>query len=193
MRMCGHKKSDARQAGSLRYSRLAACATGNSRAFTLIEIMVVVAIMGIILAAGIPSLYAFFHKTGFRKSMSDILETCQSARSKAIMTGKYADLVIHPREGRLEVAGDSPKSGYGTWAHSAKIEGARLAALRINNSNDDLSQVEEVRVRFYPDGKCEEMTMLLEPDEGGKRGITLEITTGLPMQLNAADIQALLH
>jgi prepilin-type N-terminal cleavage/methylation domain-containing protein len=162
-----------------------------ARAFTLIEIMVVVAIMGIILAAGIPSLYGFFHKSGFRKTMGDILETCQSARSKAIMTGTYAELVIHPREGRLEVSGDAPRSGYGTWAHSAKIEGARLYALRINNSDKDLTEFEEVRVRFYPDGKCEEMTLLLEPNDGGMRGISLEITTGLPKILTDADIRAL--
>jgi prepilin-type N-terminal cleavage/methylation domain-containing protein len=162
-----------------------------ARAFTLIEIMVVVAIMGIILAAGIPSLYGFFHKTGFRKSMSDMLETCQSVRSKAIMTGQYADLVIHPREGRMEVGGGSLTGGYGTWAHSAKIEGAKLYALRINNSHEDLSEAEEVRVRFYPDGKCEEMTLLLMTDNSEMRGITLEITTGLPRILSDAEIREL--
>jgi type II secretion system protein H len=162
-----------------------------ARAFTLIEIMVVVAIMGIILAAATPSLYGFFHKTGFRKTMSDILETCQSVRSKAIMTGQYADLVIHPRAGTLEVAGAAPNSGYGTWAHSAKIEGAKLYALRINNSHEDLSEAEQVRVRFYPDGKCEEMTLLLMTDKNEMRGITLEITTALPRILSDAEIRQL--
>jgi prepilin-type N-terminal cleavage/methylation domain-containing protein len=162
-------------------------------AFTLIEIMVVVAIMGIILAAGIPSLYGFFHKGGIRKTMSDIQETIQSTRSKAIMSGTFADLVIHPREGRLEVAGDAAPGGYGSWAHSAKIEGAKLYALRINNSHEDLSEAEEVRVRFYPDGKCEEMTLLLMTDKNEMRGIMLEITTSLPMVLTEADIRALVH
>ena len=162
-----------------------------TRAFTLIEIMVVVAIMGIILAAGIPSLYGFFHKEGIRKTMNDIVETCQSARAKAIMSGSYADLIIHPRDGKLEVSGGAPSGGYGSWAHSAKIEGAKLYALRINNSREDLSQVEEVRVRFYPDGKCEEMTLLLMTDKNEMRGINLEITTSLPVVLTEADIRAL--
>ena len=165
----------------------------GARGFTLIEIMVVVAIMAIILAAGIPSLYGFFHKGGIRKTMSDLLETCQSARAKAIMSGSPADLIIHPRDGRLEVAGDAPSGGYGSWAHSAKIEGAKIYALRINNSHEDLSQVEEVRVRFYPDGKCEEMILLLMTDKNEMRGINLEITTSLPILLNDADIRALVR
>jgi hypothetical protein len=108
-----------------------------------------------------------------------------------IMTGQYADLVIHPRAGTMEVAGSTPSGGYGTWAHSAKIEGAKLYALRINNSHEDLSQAEEVRVRFYPDGKCEEMTLLMMTDNSEMRGITLEITTALPRIMSDAEIREL--
>jgi len=163
----------------------------STLAFTLVEIMVVVAIMGIILAAGIPSLYGFFHKEGLRKTMNDIVETCQSARAKAIMSGEPADLIIHPRDGKLEVASGALAGGYGSWAHSATIEGAKLYALRINNSHEDLSQMEEVRVRFYPDGKCEEMTLLLITDKSEMRGINLEITTSLPVVLTEAEIRAM--
>jgi prepilin-type N-terminal cleavage/methylation domain-containing protein len=160
-----------------------------ARAFTLIEIMVVVAIMGIILAAGIPSLYGFFHKEGIRKTMSDIADTCRSVRAKAIMTGEPAELVIHPRAGTMEVGGGGDGGGYGSWAHSAKIQGAKLEALRINNGDTDLSDFEEVRVRFYPDGKCEEMTMILRTDKGENRGVSLEITTSLPILLTDGDIR----
>jgi type II secretion system protein H len=162
-----------------------------ARGFTLIEIMVVVAIMGIIVAAGIPSLYGLYHKQGMRKTMNDIRETCMSTRSKAIMTGEPADLIIHPRAGTMEVGGGDLSSGYGTWAHSAKIEGGKLEALRINNNDADLTDVEEVRVRFYPDGKCEEMTMILSADNGERRGVTLEITTSLPILLTDGEIRAL--
>lgn len=42
-----------------------------SRAFTLIEIMVVVAIMGLILATGIPSIYRIWNREGMRQAVID--------------------------------------------------------------------------------------------------------------------------
>jgi prepilin-type N-terminal cleavage/methylation domain-containing protein len=160
------------------------------RAFTLIEIMVVVAIMGIILAAGIPSLYGFFHKSGIRKTITDVQDTCRSARQKAIISGNPADLVIHPKEGTMEVAGGAD-TGYSGWAKSAKIEGTTLRALKINNSHEDLSQAEEVHVRFYPNGTCDEMIMIFMSDNNQMKGISLEITTALPYIMTDQDIRGL--
>ena len=209
MRISGQKKSSASPTAGRRHSRLPACATGSlepgslrelviirhsplARAFTLIEIMVVVAIMGIILAAGIPSLYGFFHKSGIRKTLTDVQDTCRSARQKAIISGNSADLVIHPRDGTMEVAGGVDKS-YSGWATSAKIEGTKLQALKINNSHEDLSQADEVRVRFYPNGTCDEMIMIFMSDNNELKGISLEITTALPYVLTDQDIRALTH
>ena len=208
MRIFGLKKVQAAPAGSRRESRQAPSVTAKAaptggcgrsfvmrhssfvRAFTLIEIMVVVAIMGIILAAGIPSLYSFFHKTGLRKTMSDIEETCKSARQKAIMSGTTADLVIHPREGTLEIAG-GVQNGYSGWAKSAKIEGTRLIGLKVNNSHADLSQADEVHVRFYPTGTCDEMIMIFLSDNNESKGISLEITTALPVIMNDQEVKAM--
>src|SRR6185312_11697816 len=131
MRIALQKKDRTLPAASRRHGRLSACATRTAPfhagrscvmrhasfagAFTLIEIMVVVAIMGIILAAGVPSLYGFMHKSGVRKTMSDIVETCKSARQKAIMSGTIANLIIHPKDGTMEVEGGA-SGGYGGWA-----------------------------------------------------------------------------
>lgn len=160
-----------------------------ARAFTLIEIMVVVAIMAIILAAGVPSLYSFFHKEGIRKSMNDILETCQSTRAKAITTGSPAELVIHPKDGTFEVGGGSD-GGHGAWAHSAKVEGGRIEALKINNGKEDCSQFETVTVRFFPNGTSEEMILILMSTQGEMRGITLELTTGMAIPLSDAAVRS---
>jgi prepilin-type N-terminal cleavage/methylation domain-containing protein len=162
------------------------------RAFTLIEIMVVVAIMGIILAAGIPSLYGFFHKTGVRKTMSDIEDTVRSVRQKAIMTGTNAVLVIHPRDGTLEIA-DGAANGYSGWAQSAKIEGTKLQALKVRNGHDDLSQNDEVDVNFYANGTCDEMIMIFLSDSRDFKGIKLDIMTAQPIPMNDAQVKEQFH
>lgn len=209
MRIAPQKKDHTSPTASRRHSRLPACAGGEApfraygssfairhssfaRAFTLIEIMVVVAIMGIILAAGVPSLYGFMHKSGIRKTMSDIVDTCRSARQKAIMTGSVATLVIHPRAGTLEIEGGAG-SDYSGWARSAKIEGAKLEALKINNGHEDCSQYDQVQVRFFPNGTSEEMIMILVTDDGKLQGVSLELTTALPIVLNDAGVRALVH
>ncbi len=164
----------------------------SARAFTLIEIMVVVAIMALILAAGIPSLYGIFHKEGLRKSMSDLIDTCTSARRSAIMSGQTAQLVIHPLEGTGEVSGGGGK--FGGWVHSFKLEGVKIWALQVNNSKLDLSTADHpVTVDFLPNGTCEEMTMLLAGDHNEMKGITLEITTGLAISMTPEDINAIRH
>ncbi|HWD92178.1 MAG TPA: prepilin-type N-terminal cleavage/methylation domain-containing protein [Verrucomicrobiae bacterium] len=154
------------------------CRPGRSfaGAFTLIEIMIVVAIMGIILAAGIPSLYGFFHKEGLRKTTGDIVETCQSARSTAILTGSPTDLVFHPRDGTCETA--SAGGGYGSWAHSAKIENCTIEMLDVNLQ--ECKDFDTVKVRFFPNGTCDEMTLVLRSNNNEWRKISLEITTALP-------------
>jgi prepilin-type N-terminal cleavage/methylation domain-containing protein len=183
----------AAQIANLGYSRLEICATkglgfqrfkrssatrhlSSVRAFTLIEIMVVVAIMAIILAAGLPSIYGLFHKEGLRKTTSEILETCQSARASAILSGSPVDLVFHPREGTCETA--SAKGGYGSWAHSAKIENCTIEMLDVNLQ--ECKDFDTVKVRFNANGTCDEMTLVLQSNNNEWRKISLDILTGLP-------------
>jgi len=169
-RSAGH--CSARSAGLSRGAMLRA----PVRAFTLIEIMVVVAIMGIILAAGVPSLYGFLHKAGLRKTTTDIVETCQSARAYAILSGQTAELTFHPRDGTCEAAATG--GGYGSWAHSAKIEDCTIEMLDVNLQ--ECKEFDTVKVRFFPNGTCDEMTLVLRSSHNEGRKITLEITTALP-------------
>jgi hypothetical protein len=48
-----------------------------------------------------------------------------------------------------------------------------------------------VRVRFFPNGTSDEMTLILRSSQNEQRGITLEVTTGLASVLNEADLQDL--
>ncbi|MGN6556285.1 MAG: pilus assembly FimT family protein [Verrucomicrobiota bacterium] len=147
----------------------------KQRAFTLIEIMVVVAIMAIIMGAGVPTLFKALHKEGFRKSVNDIVEVCASARARAIMTGNMTEVVFHPQDRTCEVSGGGSGGGL---AHTATIdESARVEMLDVNLQ--EYKDADLARVRFYPNGTSDEMTLILVSDKNEWRKIAVEITTGI--------------
>ncbi len=147
----------------------------NREAFTLLEIMVVVAIMGIIMAAGAPTLFKMLHKEGFRKTVSDVVDVCNSARARAILQGTVAEVVFHPQQRTCEVQGGAVGGGF---AHSATIDdSARVEMLDVNLR--ECKDTEIARVRFFPNGTSDEMTLILVSDKNEWRKISLEVTTGL--------------
>ena len=156
------------------------------RAFTLIEMMVVVAIIAIIVTAAIPSLYGFVHKEGFRKTVSNVLEVCQSARADAILHDTTTELVFHPHDLTCEAGGGG--GAYGGWAHSAKFENCTIEMLDVNLR--EYKDAEVVKVRFFPNGTSDEMTLALRSDKNEYRVISLEIATGLPVV--TANLESLL-
>jgi len=139
--------------------------------------MVVVALIAIIISAAIPSLYGFFHKEGFRKTVGDVVDSIMSARQDAIMHDNTAELIFHPQDGTCEASGSS-SGGYGAWAHSARLDHCTIEMLDVNLS--EYKGAESVKIRFYPNGTSDEMTLVLRSDKDEWRTIALEMTTGLP-------------
>jgi type II secretory pathway pseudopilin PulG len=152
--------------------------------------MVVVAIMGIILAMGIPSLYKLLRKEGMRKATSDVVEVCSHARARAILGGTPMDVVFHPLERRLEIGGGSPLPGAGggpvaeapsfsaSSSSSTQIdEDITIEMLDINLA--EYKESEWARVRFYPNGTSDEMTLVLRSSKNEWKKVTLEVATGL--------------
>jgi prepilin-type N-terminal cleavage/methylation domain-containing protein len=165
-----------------------------SRAFTLIEIMIVVAIMGIVMAMSVPIVYKVWHKAPMREAVKSIVEVCSNARARAIMQGRVTEVIIHPKENRLWLAGaGSPPQPAGQPGGDAPLSapaasGSGLSAqlsdqiiietLDINMSGVEFNDADEAKVRFYPNGISDEMRMILF-DGHDRMGIELEITTGL--------------
>ena len=155
------------------------------RGFTLIEIMLVVGIMGIFLIAGIPSLYRFLHRQGFPRTINDIIEVCSNARARAIMQSSTTEIIFHPLEGHCELSGAAPSAGTGektpsslSGAVSAQFSaGVTLEMLDVNET--EYKEAETAIVRFFPNGTCDEMTLILRSDKNEWRKISLEVTTGL--------------
>ena len=156
--------------------------------------MIVVAIMGIVMAMSVPLVYKVWRKAPMREAVKDIVEVCSHARARAIMQGAITEVIIHPKENRLEFSGASSAPANANTASgdlppstpvasasglSAQLpEGIIMETLDINMSGVEFNDYDQVRVHFYPNGVSDEMRMILF-DGRNRMGIELEITTGL--------------
>ena len=135
----------------------------------MIEVMIVVGIMGLILAMGMPSFVKTLHKEGMRKAVDDIDNACRSARADAIMNQHTADLVIRPMDGTVSAPGfktaDLPKN----------IE---IQILGVNFVQYE--KAEEAKVHFFANGTSDEFTVVLQDDQFQTRQISLDVMTALP-------------
>ncbi len=166
------------------------------RGFTLIELMIVIAIMAIVAALGLPSFVKSMRKEGMRKAMSDMLEACGNARATAIISGDTAELVIHPKDGTFGVQksvadpsaqggqlytpmiADKPPAPAGPPAFSAHLpDNIAIELLGVNFM--EYQEADLARVRFYPNGMSDEFTIILRSDREEWRKITLDSVTAL--------------
>jgi prepilin-type N-terminal cleavage/methylation domain-containing protein len=163
-------------------------------AFTLIELMVVVGIMAIVLALGIPFVYKARNREAMNKAVRDIVEVCSQARAQAILQGKMTELVFYCKDKRCQVAGYAgekppvpdefadlgappppPPSNSGMAAQIADSIAIEMLDVNLIEYKDQ----DFARVRFYPNGTCDELTLVLHSDKGEWLKIWLEITTSL--------------
>jgi type II secretion system protein H len=153
--------------------------------FTLIELMMVVVIVGLMMATGVPAILSVTREAPLRKAVNDVTEICSHARAMAILQGQTTMVIFHPRLRQVSFSGGAdastpaaPTTRVGSAAvnaaefdHSVVIEG-----LGINNF--DYTDSDEARVRFFANGTSDEMTLVLST-AGEYRKITLEVTTAL--------------
>lgn len=151
--------------------------------FTMIEILVVVAIMAIVLGIGIPSMFRVITKTPMAQAVSAFVEGCDKARGAAILDGVPSELIIDVEDGRLIlsvrtapqwthtgsegeeglVGGSKTLAGSGGF-RTALSEDVVLRELFINQRDyldASTTQTDDARIRFFPNGVCDEMNVLI--------------------------------
>ena len=157
--------------------------TSRKAGFTLVEIMIVVAIMGVIMAIGIPSIARAMRKEGMRKAVSDLVEACADARAQAILRGSSAELVLHPLDRTFQVIGGgtdadgNPTSGGGTFFSGKFPDNIVIEILGVNFQ--ELQTADEARVHFYANGTSDEFAIVLRSEQHEMRKISLDVVTGL--------------
>ena len=160
--------------------------------FTLIEIMVVIGILGIVLAMGVPPFVRMMQKDSLRKAVSDLEEACSTARAQAILQGAPSELTLRSTDGQLTVSpGSRANTGQGAAggvpsgdAAPAKAsvfsahlgEDVKVNLVYVNLKNQ--MEAKECHVHFYPNGTSDEFTIVLQTGLGVRK-ISLDCITAL--------------
>lgn len=171
-------------------------ATAPPPGFTLVEIMIVVAILGIVLATGMPSIVRSLQTEPLRQAVRDTVEALSQARAQAILAGVPAQMVLQDADGPLRLSvvtcpltprrsnnpekGPDPAAapeGFGATnsMFSAVIPATISMPLLELNMRSQMAG-NEVRVHFYPNGTCEDFTIILDHPSGTYKIATDPIT-----------------
>ena len=149
----------------------------SNRAFTLIELMVVVAIIGLVASMGVPAMIKALQKDGMRKALSDVQDVCFSARQQAIFSRQKTSVLFLPQKGEFSAEGTGGMTRNGKVTSATLPGGVSFAMLDI--FHQDYAESEWARVFFYPDGTCDE-TVIVLAGRGEQEKITLDYATGIP-------------
>jgi Tfp pilus assembly protein FimT len=168
--------------------------------------MIVMGIMALVLAMGAPAIYKVWHKESMQRTVQDLNEILTDVRAKAIFSGKPCEVIFKPQEGRIEKGGfvaqpseNNPDAAANTSdGPSPPVNGGGSITSRPSLNHTDVATIPEgvvlemldvnlieykdaefARVRFYPNGTCDELTIILRSTDGEWRKISLEATTGL--------------
>ena len=177
-------------------------------AFTLIELMVVMGLMMIILAIGVPKMVQG-NRSPLGESLNAVMEACAAARRQAILTGSTSRVTIRGAE---EGTGFIISAGSGGGrAKARKAEGINsdmadfldetprpaskpsagagfsgrihdeVAVHFISVNFDESMDKDQVEVKFYSNGTSDEFTIGMRHEYGDAvlRFVQLDSVTGL--------------
>lgn len=123
---------------SFRCARRQSSSAARQRGFSLVELMVVMAIAGLVLAVAVPASMRFYDSMQTRQAVRDTITLLSSARQQAVIQGVTQDVIIDPRRRTLTLNNTVREmpGNLGLTVHGA-------AELNLQNAGV---------IRFYPEG-----------------------------------------
>jgi len=172
------------------------------RGFTLIELLMVLGLIAIFFfTLGIPAFVQAQKnkKSALRQAVLDVQTGLRSARSQAIFNQTPTEFVMRPQPGGVQLTVENARglrnssSAFraGSSASGGIVKSEKFAAtmdpsvdiklLDVNGVDILRLEVEdpEARVRFHPNGVCDDFRLVLQSPERITRLITTEVTTGI--------------
>ena len=107
-------------------------------AFTLVEMMVAIAIVGLLMAVTVPGSIRMYESIQYRQAVRDVLTTLGSARQLAVDRGRAQDVAFDPDRRQVSLGDDIQQLPDG-------FELTVTTASEVNRQNVGV-------IRFYPEG-----------------------------------------
>ena len=169
------------------------------RAFTLIEVMIVISIVAIVMTAGIPMMWKALAKDQLASAVNDVIEGCKAARERAILQDRPYDFVVRNKNetdtemlveaskirdpsGLAFAGGDTPIRDTGLIGGFPRQLGADVIVELVAVNFIDHMGASEARARFYPNGMSDDFTIVFQHN-GRQRTVTVDIITGTAYEL----------
>ena len=107
-------------------------------AFTLVELLVAIAIVGLLMAVTVPGSIRMYESMQYRQAVRGVLTTLGNARHQAVDKGRPQDVVFDPQQRQISFAGETQQLPDG-------FEISVTTAREVNRQNQGV-------IRFYPQG-----------------------------------------
>lgn len=182
-------------------ARAAGAERGVSRGFTLIELMVAIALGALMMMIAIPALRAA-QKPPLVRATNDLLEACREARARAVLTGRpmQVAIVVNDRTTELQVepapareyipmpaTGDDALPANATVSeaktqpmfHAEFPDDVAFRTLVINLHDAMADDNGAAAIRFFPNGTCDALDAEVQWRRLEVRRVTSELVTGL--------------
>lgn len=108
------------------------------RAFTLVELVVAISIVGVLLAASVPASVRFYESIQYKQAIRDVITALASARYKAVNTGAAQDVFINAETNVLRLNGE--------------VQQLPVKFRIVVHSAAEINRDAEGVIRFYPEG-----------------------------------------
>jgi type II secretion system protein H len=177
---------------SLRYKEIPAAAPAI-RAFTLVELMIVIAIIGIMTAMIIPELRGTYEDALLRSTSRQLINACSIAQSRAISVSQPHRVRLEPDTGKYLIEKRVRGQGTAGFIPAADIVGGEgeldrriTVEFRLPEAGGfdaatgppgEESQSVEPVITFFPDGTADAREVLLQDRQGFRLLLRINPTT----------------
>ena len=163
----------------------------NQRAFTLIELMTVIVIIGIMTAMIIPEMRGTFEDALLRSTSRDLVSVFELASSRAISLNQLHRVRLDTTTGRYLIERQAPAGAPEEFVPLKDVAGCtgeldQRISIEIRRPGEDvatdLAPLEKAQnppdtISFYPDGTADAVIILLKDRAGFRQGLKLNPTT----------------